>query len=70
MAEALKVSFYYLTGKADHQIDQTILDFVLTIQQLLTEDKEHILYSIEGLIQHAKTRMANKKYTFRFILNV
>lgn len=61
IADALNVSLDYLAGKSNHQIDQTILDFVLTIQQLPAEDKEHILYSIEGLIQHARTRMAYKK---------
>lgn len=61
MSDALKVSLDYLAGKSDHQIDQTILDFVLTIQQFPAEDKEHILYSIEGLIQHARTRAIYKK---------
>jgi len=30
-------------------------------KQLPDEDKEHIMYSIDGLIQHAKTRLAYKK---------
>ena len=46
---------------AEQQIDQAILNKVLSIQQLPDEDKEHIMYSIDGLIQHAKTRMAYKK---------
>lgn len=61
MADALKISLDYLAGKSDHQIDQTILDFVLTIQELPNEDKEHILYTIEGLIEHAKSRMVYRK---------
>ncbi len=61
MADALNVSLDYLVGKSDHQIDQTILDYVLTIQELPNEDKEHILYTIEGLVHHARTRLAYKK---------
>jgi transcriptional regulator with XRE-family HTH domain len=62
IAEALKVSLDYLVlGKSDPTLDQALLEKVLSIQQLPDEDKEHIMYSIDGLIQHAKTRMAYKK---------
>ncbi|MEN0056405.1 MAG: helix-turn-helix transcriptional regulator [Mucilaginibacter sp.] len=61
IADALSVSLDYLVGKADKQVDQTLLDKVLSIQQLPDEDREHIMYSIDGLIQHAKTRLAYKK---------
>jgi transcriptional regulator with XRE-family HTH domain len=62
LAEALKVSLDYLVlGKSDPTVDQALLDKLLTIQQLPEEDREHILYSIDGLIQHAKTRQAYKK---------
>jgi hypothetical protein len=37
---------------------KSILDKVVTIQKLSEEDKSHIMYSPDGLIQHAKTRMA------------
>ncbi|HEY9001783.1 MAG TPA: helix-turn-helix transcriptional regulator [Mucilaginibacter sp.] len=62
LAEALKVSLDYLVlGKSDPTVDHALLDKLLTIQQLPEEDREHILYSIDGLIQHAKTRQAYKK---------
>lgn len=62
IAESLKVSLDYLVlGKSDLNIDQALLEKVLSIQQLPHEDREHILYSIDGLIQHAKTRAAYKK---------
>jgi len=62
LAEALKLSLDYLVlGKSDVTVDQALLDKLLTIQQLPEEDREHVLYSIEGLIQHAKTRQAYKK---------
>ncbi len=61
LADVLNVSLDYLTGKAAIDIDQALLDQVLTIQQLPNEDREHILYAIDGLIQHAKNRLAYKK---------
>ncbi|NHA06452.1 helix-turn-helix transcriptional regulator [Mucilaginibacter sp. HC2] len=62
IADVLSASLDYLVGKADKQIDQTLLDKVLSsIQQLPNEDREHIMYAIDGLIQHAKTRLAYKK---------
>jgi len=61
LADALGISLDYLVGKTDLNIDQSLLDKLLTIQQLPDEDQEHILYSINGLIQHAKTRIAYKK---------
>jgi transcriptional regulator with XRE-family HTH domain len=61
LADVLNVSLDYLVGKAPIDIDQTMLDKVLTIQQLPDEDRAHIMYAIDGLIQHAKNRAAYKK---------
>jgi len=61
LADALDVSLDYLVGKTDLNVDKSLLDKLLTIQQLPEEDRQHILYSIDGLIQHAKTRLAYKK---------
>jgi hypothetical protein len=47
-------------GKTDVELDQAILDKMVTIQKLPEEDKSHIMYSLDGLIQHAKTRLAYK----------
>jgi len=47
-------------GKTDVELDQSILDKVVSIQKLPDEDKNHIMYSIDGLVQHAKTRLAYK----------
>ena len=60
IAEVLGVSLDYLVGKTNVELDQVILDKVITIQKLPEEDKSHIMYSLDGLIQHAKTRMAYK----------
>lgn len=60
--EELKVSLDYLVlGRSDINVDQNLLEKVLSIQQLPAEDQEHILYTLDGLIQHAKTRIAYKK---------
>jgi len=60
LADALGVSLDYLVGKTDVELDQTILDKVISIQKLPEEDKNCIMYSIDGLIQHARTRVAYK----------
>jgi transcriptional regulator with XRE-family HTH domain len=60
IADALSVSLDYLVGKTDVQLDKAILDKVVSIQKLPEEDKNCIMYSIDGLIQHAKTRLAYK----------
>ena len=58
LADALGVSLDYLVGKTDVELDQSILDKVISIQKLPEEDKHCIMYSLDGLIQHAKTRAA------------
>ncbi|HSH64487.1 MAG TPA: hypothetical protein VLB84_01505 [Bacteroidia bacterium] len=60
LSDALSVSLDYLVGKTDVQLDKNILDKVVSIQKLPEEDKNCIMYSIDGLIQHAKTRQAYK----------
>jgi transcriptional regulator with XRE-family HTH domain len=57
IADTLSVSLDYLMGKADQRIDQALL----SIQQLPDEDREHIMYAIDGLIQHAQTRLAYRR---------
>lgn len=60
LADSLNVSVDYLIGKTDVKIDKVILDKIITIQTLPEEDRHCIMYSLEGLIQHAKTRLAYK----------
>lgn len=60
LAIALEVSLDYLVGNTDVELDKSILDKVISIQKLPDEDKNAIMYSIDGLIQHAKTRIAYK----------
>jgi transcriptional regulator with XRE-family HTH domain len=61
LAGALGVSLDYLVGNTDVELDQSILDKIALIQKLPDEDKNCIMYSIDGLIQHAKTRQAYVK---------
>lgn len=60
IAGALGVSLDYLVGNTDIELDKNILDKVVAIQKLPDEDRTHIMYSLDGLIQHAKTRLAYK----------
>lgn len=60
LADILGVSVDYLIGKTDVEVDRAILDKVISIQKLPKEDKHCIMYSLDGLIQHAKTRQAYK----------
>ncbi len=60
LANALGVSLDYLVGNTDLELDKTLIDKVVSIQKLPDEDKTCILYSLDGLIQHAKTRLAYK----------
>jgi transcriptional regulator with XRE-family HTH domain len=61
LAYVLNVSLDFLAGKAAIDVDQALLDKVLTIQQLPNEDRAHIFYAIDGLVQHAKNREAYKR---------
>lgn len=58
LANVLGVSLDYLVGNTDVELDKSIIEKVMTIQKLPEEDKNCIMYSIDGLIQHAKTRQA------------
>jgi len=58
LADALEVSLDFLAGKTDVQLDNGIVNKVLTIQKLPDEDQKCIMYAIDGLIRDAKTRAA------------
>ena len=55
--------FEKIKGDPDWKVlenDKTILENMVSIQKLPNEDKHHIMYSLDGLIQHAKTELACK----------
>ncbi len=61
LSDVLGVSLDYLVGKTDMLLDNNIVDKILTIQQLPTEDKEHILFTLEAMLRDAKARATYAK---------
>ncbi|MDK2841825.1 MAG: hypothetical protein PWQ17_1330 [Anaerophaga sp.] len=58
IADALGVSLDYLTGKTNVELDNSIIKRVVEIQSLPDEDKKHILYALDGLLQNVRTKLA------------
>jgi transcriptional regulator with XRE-family HTH domain len=58
IADTLTTSLDFLMGKLDVELDQTIIDRVVEIQTLPEEDKAHILYALDGLLQNVRTKRA------------
>ncbi len=61
IADVLEVSLDYLTGKTDVELDQSIINRVVEIQSLPSEDKTHILYTLDNLLQNVRARKAFAK---------
>jgi transcriptional regulator with XRE-family HTH domain len=61
LADKLGVSLDYLVGKTDTELDKATLDKIVSLQKLPEEDRHCIMYSLDGLIQHAKNRLAYVK---------
>ncbi len=61
IADALEVSLDYLTGKTDIELDNSIIKRVVEIQNLPGEDKKHILYTLDGLLQNVRTKQTFQK---------
>jgi len=60
IANALGVSLDYLVGTVDLELDKEVLEKIVTIQQLDTEDKQHILTTVDALLRDAKARKTYK----------
>ncbi len=58
IAEALGVSLDYLVGIADTELDSSLTQKILAIQQLDDEDRIAIIKTIDALLRDAKARMA------------
>jgi len=61
IADELDTSLDYLMGKTNVELDKSIISRVVEIQNLPLEDKTHILYTIDGLLQNVRTRLAFSK---------
>lgn len=58
LADALGVSLDYLIEKTDTEMDRTIIDKILAIQKLPDEDRNCIMYAIDGLLKNDITKQA------------
>ena len=61
IADALGISLDYLAGKTDIELSTELLNKITTIQKLPEEDKKCIMYSLDGMLLHAKTREAYQR---------
>jgi transcriptional regulator with XRE-family HTH domain len=58
IADLLGISLDYLVGKTDTELNNDIVNRVVEIQSLPEEDKSHILYTLDNLLQNVRTRKA------------
>jgi len=58
VAEFMEVSLDYLVGKVDMELDKSIIDKVMTIQNLPAKDQDYIIFTLDALIRDAKSRFA------------
>ncbi len=58
IAEVLEVSLDFLVGNTDQKLDSSILDKILQIQQLPNEDRSHLLYLVDNILQNVKAKQA------------
>ncbi len=56
IADVLEVSLDFLVGKVTVEVDNQLLKRVLEVQQMNSEDKEHILYTLDALIKSVKLK--------------
>lgn len=61
IADVLNISLDYLMGKTEFELDKSIISRVIEIQSLPEDDKTHILYAIDGLLQNVRTKQAFAK---------
>lgn len=61
MAQALGVSLDYLVGNTDFLLDTDIIKKIQDIQKLPQEDKNHLFYLLDNILQNFKTKQAFAK---------
>ena len=61
MADALGVSLDYLVGNIDFLLDIEILKKIQDIQKLPTEDRNHLIYLMDNVLQNVRTKQAFAK---------
>ncbi len=58
IARILDVSLDYLVGNSDIELDRSLVKQIKELQGLNSEDREHILKTIQSLVRDAKAREA------------
>lgn len=58
MAQALDVSLDYLAGNTDLELDTEIINKIQEIQKLPEEDKKHLFYLMDNVLQNVKAKKA------------
>jgi len=58
MADALGVSLDYLVGNTEFQLDTSIIKKIQDIQKLPLEDKDHLFYVLDTILQNVKAKQA------------
>ncbi len=56
IADPLEVSLDYLTGLSDLELDKSIVDVIMDIQQLDAKDRTQIMATVNALVCDAKAR--------------
>jgi len=58
LAQTLGVSIDYLVGVKADEVDNNVLEQVLTIQRLPEEEQKYIKFTLGALLRDAKSRLA------------
>jgi len=58
IANAFNVSLDYLVGNIDFKLDTSILQKIQDIQTLPKDDREHLSYLIDNVLQNVRTKTA------------
>ena len=58
IAYAMGVSLDFLVGNTDVRLDSDIIEKIQQIQQLPQEDKSHLFYLVDNVLQNFKARQA------------
>lgn len=58
MAQALGVSLDYLVGNTEFLLDTDVIKKIQEIQKLPQEDKNHLFYVLDNILQNVKAKQA------------
>jgi hypothetical protein len=58
MAQALGVSLDYLVGHTEFLLDTDVIKKIQEIQKLPQEDKNHLFYVVDNILQNARAKQA------------